>query len=285
MNQVSVSLADVPVCRLARPLRDGRTASIGYRVIGEGPLIVCVPGMGELAAAYRFTVPALVAAGFRVAVMDLRGHGDSDADFDSYDDVATGTDLLALVEHLAPAGGSAVLMGTSMGAGAATWAAAERPELVAGLVLIGAFVRNPPMNPVLVGAFRLLMGGPWATRVWGAYLPKLYPGHRPSDFEEHRRAVVASMRRPGYRRAFTRTTRTTHAPVEARLAEVKAPVLVVMGTQDPDFADPVGEASWIAERLSGDVVRVEGAGHYPQVQEPELVNAAVVAFCRRAVGA
>jgi hypothetical protein len=45
---------------------EGRVA---YEVSGEGPLVVCVPGMGELRSVYRYTVPALVANGFRVASM------------------------------------------------------------------------------------------------------------------------------------------------------------------------------------------------------------------------
>jgi len=60
---------------------------IAYEVAGSGPLVVCVPGMGELRSSYRHTVPALVAVGFSVATVDLRGHGDSDATFTAYDDV------------------------------------------------------------------------------------------------------------------------------------------------------------------------------------------------------
>src|SRR3954464_1074276 len=251
---------------------------IAYDTVGTGPLVVCVPGMGELRSVYRRTAPALAAAGYRVVTMDLRGHGDSDATFTSYDDVAAGSDVLALIEQL---GGPAVVIGNSMGAGAAAWAAAERPELVTGLVLVGAFVRNPPMNPVLALAFRAAMAGPWAPRVWASYLPKLYPTRRPDDFAEHVDAIVASMRRPGHARAFTRTTRTSHAPVEARLDDVRAPVLVVMGDRDPDFADAAAEGSWIAERLDGELLLVPGAGHYPQVEDPELVNPALVEFTGR----
>ncbi|WP_374970599.1 alpha/beta fold hydrolase [Terrabacter sp. BE26] len=251
---------------------------IAYDTVGTGPLVICVPGMGELRGVYRSTVPALAAGGYRVVTMDLRGHGDSDATFSSYDDVAAGGDILALIEHL---GGPAVVVGNSMGAGAAAWAAAERPELVTGLVLVGAFVRNPPMNPLLALAFRAAMAGPWAPRVWASYLPKLYPGRRPADFAEHTEAIVASMRRPGHARAFSRTTRTSHAPVEARLGEVTAPVLVVMGDRDPDFADAAGEGRWIAERLDGELLLVPGAGHYPHVEESELVNPAIVAFTGR----
>jgi pimeloyl-ACP methyl ester carboxylesterase len=260
------------------PRPEGR---IAYDMAGTGPLVVCVPGMGELRSSYRRTVPALVAAGCTVVTMDLRGHGDSDATFSRYDDVAAGGDVVALLEHL---GAPAVLVGNSMGAGAAAWAAAERPDLVTGLVLLGAFVRNPPTGALTALAFRAAMAGPWAPRVWSAYLPSLYPGRRPEDFAEHRAEIAASLRRPGHDRAFRRTTRTSHAPVEARLAEVRAPALVVMGERDPDFADPAAEARWIADRLHGEVVLVPGAGHYPQVEDPDVVNPALVGFVRR-VGA
>jgi pimeloyl-ACP methyl ester carboxylesterase len=257
---------------LSRP--EGR---IGYDTTGSGPLVVCVPGMGELRSVYRFTVPVLAAAGFRVVAVDLRGHGDSDATFSAYDDVAAGGDLIALLDTLGPA----LIVGNSMGAGAAVWAAAERPDLVSGLVLLGPFVRDPSLNPFLAVALRAAMAGPWAPRVWTSHLSTLYPGSRPDDFAEHRRAIAASMRRPGYARAFSRTTRTTHAPVEARLHEVTAPVLVVMGERDPDFSDAPAEGRWIAERLNGQLTVIPGAGHYPHVEDPEQVNAVVVEFASR----
>ncbi len=251
---------------------------IAFDLAGDGPLVVCLPGMGELRSAYRFTVPALVAAGFRVATMDLRGHGDSDTTFDRYDDVATAQDALALVDHL---GGRAAIVGNSMGAGAAVWAAAERPDAIDALVLVGPFVRNVPMNPLLGWAFRIAMSGPWARRVWTAYLPSLSPGQRPADFEEHRAAISAALRRPGYAGAFTATTRTTHAPAEARLDQVKAPTLVVMGARDPDFPDPAAEANFVAGQLAGEVLLVPDGGHYPQAERPEIVNPALIEFLRR----
>lgn len=252
---------------------------IAYETGGDGPLVVCVPGMGQLRSSYRWTVPALTAAGFRVAAMDLRGHGESDATFDRYDDVVAGEDMLALAEHL---GGPAVLVGNSMAAGAAVWAAAERPRVVAGLVLIGAFVRNAPMNPLLVAAFKAMMSGPWAAAAWTSYLPRLYPGHKPADFAQHRRDIAESLRRPGHRKAFTATTRTSHEPAQARLREVTAPSLVVMGAADPDFGDPAEEARWIAEHLpDAGVLLVPSAGHYPQEEFPDVVNPPLVSFCQR----
>ncbi len=254
---------------------------LAYDIVGDGTLVVCVPGMGELRSSYRYTVPALTAVGLRVATMDLRGHGASDATFDRYDDVAVGEDVLALIAEL---GGPAVVIGNSMAAGGAVWAAAQQPDAVNGLVLLGPFVRNAPTNPLMVWMFKLLMSGPWAAKMWTSYMPKLYPGHRPADFEEHRDAVAASMRRPGHRKAFTATTRTSHDPAEARLDEVRAPTLVVMGSADPDFRDPAAEAHWIAQRLHGDIVMVPDAGHYPQVEYPAVVNPRLVEFCQR-VGA
>ena len=73
---------------------------VGYDVAGEGPLVVLVPGMGDLRAAYRFLAPALREVGYRVACTDLRGHGDSDVTFSSYGDVETAGDVLALIEQL-----------------------------------------------------------------------------------------------------------------------------------------------------------------------------------------
>ncbi len=250
--------------------------TLEYDVTGEGPLVVCLPGMGDLRSGYRFTVPALVQAGFRVATMDLRGHGGSSAGFDRYDDVAAGQDVLALVDELGA--GPAILVGNSMGAGASVWAAAEKPEAVAGLVLIGPFVRNAPINPLLALAFKAAMSGPWAAAAWTAYLPSLYPSRRPADFEEQRARLRASMRDRDHRRAFVRTTRTSHAPAEERLSAVEAPVLIVMGSADPDFRDPLAEAAWIEGRLGASTVIVDGAGHYPHVERPEIVNDAITGF-------
>jgi pimeloyl-ACP methyl ester carboxylesterase len=251
---------------------------IAYDVAGEGPLVVAVPGMGDLRSNYRFLVPALAEAGYRVATMDLRGHGDSDATFVEYDDVAAGSDLLALVRELG--GDPAVLVGSSMGAGAAAWAAAEAPDLVRGLVLTGPFVRNAPVGRGMALAFRLALMKPWGPAAWNAWYARLYPGRPPADLNAHRARIRESLRRPGRWAAFSRTTRTSHAPVEQRLGEVRAPSLVVMGGRDPDFPDPAAEADWIAKHIGSRVLVVPEAGHYPHAEYPEVVGPAVVDFLR-----
>jgi pimeloyl-ACP methyl ester carboxylesterase len=57
---------------------EGRVA---YELTGTGPRVLCVPGMGDLRSSYRFLHEELLAAGYCVVLMDLRGHGDSDTSF------------------------------------------------------------------------------------------------------------------------------------------------------------------------------------------------------------
>lgn len=271
---VEMTMRELPAPRfLDRP--GGR---IAYDVAGDGPLVVCIHGMGDLRSSYRFLAPALVEAGYRVVTMDLRGHGDSDATFAEYDDVAAGTDAVALVAEVG--GGPAILVGNSMGAGAAAWAAAEAPDLVSALVLIGPFVRNPPSGRVAALLFRLALRRPWGATAWNAWYARLFPGRAPVDLAAHRERIRESLRRPGRWRAFVATTHTSHAPVEARLGEVRARTLVVMGDRDTDFGDPGAEAAFIAGRLHGAVVMVPGSGHYPHAEFPETVSPAIVAFLR-----
>jgi len=255
---------------LTRP--EGRVA---YDIDGAGPLVVLVPGMGDLRSTYRFLAPTLRDAGYRVACTDLRGHGDSDTTFAAYGDTSTAADVAALIEE---AGGPAIVVGNSMAAGSAVLAAAQRPSLVAGLVLIGPFVRDPETSLVQRIMLRVVMARPWAATSWKAYLPKLYAGRRPADFDDYRKQVVAGIRRPGHAKAFSRTTRTSHAPAEARLGDVTAPVLIIMGEADPDFGDQRAEAAWIAEALHGQVIMVPEAGHYPQSQRPDITTPAIVRF-------
>lgn len=269
MNTNTDSLA---IQYLSRP-----GGSVAFESSGKGPLIICVPGMGDLRSSYRLLAPALRAAGFRVVVTDLRGHGDSDTTFDSYGDEATAGDLAGLIRHCDE---PAILVGNSMAAGAAVLVAAEHPELVAGLVLVGAFVRDGKSNLVTRFLVRALMAPLWAAQSWGAYLPKLYAGAKPADLDRYKASVIAAMKAPGHARAFSLTTRTTHEPARRALSGVRTPTLVVMGERDPDFPDPRGEAQWIADQLDAEVLLVPDAGHYPHSQRPDVVSPTIAAFAR-----
>jgi len=247
------------------------------------PLVVCLPGMGDLRQVFRFNVPSLLEAGFRVATMDLRGQGDSDTTFSRFEDFAAASDLIALLEQL---GGPALVYGNSMSSAAAVVAAAQRPDLVAGLVLTGAFIRNQPSSKAMEALMRAALARPWGPSVWIAYYAGLYKTRKPADFADYKRKLAASMKRPGRWKAFqTLVKQLTHAEVEPYADQVKVPALVVMGAKDPDFKDPSGEAKFVAERLRGEALLVEGAGHYPMTEFPEVVNPKVLEFAATVFGA
>lgn len=242
-----------------------------------GQLVVCVPGMGDLRGVYRFLVPVLAAAGHRVVTMDVRGHGETSTGWADHSASAVGADVLALIGHLDD--GPAHVVGGSMAAAAAVWAAAEAPALVAGIVLIGPFVRDVPQK----GLRRLIM--PLGARLltlrpgfWARYYRGLYPASPPADLDQYVAALRANLAEPGRLAALRAMLGASKAAAEARIGQVRAPALVVMGTADPDFDDPRAEAELVGARLRAQVVLATGAGHYPQAELPELTGPAVVRF-------
>jgi pimeloyl-ACP methyl ester carboxylesterase len=261
---------------LTRP--EGR---IAYSVAGEGPLVVLVPGMGDLRSTWRELVGPLTGAGYRVAALDLRGHGDSDPTFTEHGDVVTAQDLVALTEHL---GGPAVVIGSSMGTSAAAWAAAERPDVVAGLVLVSPMLREPGASSTARALqhllYRMLFARPWGAAVWATYYRKvLNRGATAPWLDEHVHAVRASMRRPDRLRSFRELTLALdHSVVEARLGEVHAPALVVVGALDPDYRDPAAELDWTLAALDAQGVLLPCVAHYAQHQAPEVVVPATLTF-------
>jgi pimeloyl-ACP methyl ester carboxylesterase len=51
---------------------------------GDGFPIIALPGMGDLRAQYRHPSPALQKAGYRIITMDIRGFGESSAEWIDY---------------------------------------------------------------------------------------------------------------------------------------------------------------------------------------------------------
>jgi pimeloyl-ACP methyl ester carboxylesterase len=251
---------------------------LAYDDAGTGPLVVAVPGMGDLRTTYDELRAALLAAGYRVVTTDLRGHGDSGAGFATYGDEATAEDVVALVEHLGA--GPAVLVGSSMGASAVAVVAGDRPDLVRALVLLSPFLRDaggPAKQAVLRPVLRALLAAPWGAVAWAAYYGTLNKGSRSPRLPQHTAAIRASLRRPGYLTAFRRfSLALDHAVVGPRVARIQAPALAVVGALDPDWSDPAAELDWIAGQLDTRTLLVPDAGHYPQHQTPEVVAEAVL---------
>ncbi|MFG3138060.1 alpha/beta fold hydrolase [Streptomyces sp. NPDC048211] len=263
---------------------DGGT--IAYEVAGAGPLIVLAHGMGDSRAAYRAMIPSLVAAGYRVAAVDLRGCGESSAGWPDWSRTAIAGDLLAVIRHL---GGPAVLVGHSISGGAATIAAAREPSLVTAVVELAPFTRKQSIHlgDLRVKRFRRgmlhLLGAGVLGSVpqWRAYLDVAYPGVKPADWPERLGRIDSLLREPGRMKAFQGMGRSAPTDAGAQLGNVHCPVLVVMGSLDPDWGDPHAEGSAIIEALppgTGRLEMIEGAGHYPHNQFPDQVVSLVLAF-------
>lgn len=263
---------------------DGGT--IAYEVAGSGPLIVLAHGLGDSRAAYHAVTPPLVAAGYRVAAVDLRGCGESSVSWPAWSRTAIAGDLLAVIRHL---GGPAVLVGHSISGGAATIAAAQEPSLITATVELAPFTRKQSIRlgdlrvkRVRRGMLRLLGTQAFGSvRRWRSYLDVAYPGLKPADWAERLGRIDSLLREPGRMKAMRGMLRSAPADAGAQLGNVRCPVLVVMGTLDPDWADPHAEGSAVVDALPSGLGRlemVEGAGHYPHDQFPDRVVSLMVAF-------
>jgi pimeloyl-ACP methyl ester carboxylesterase len=249
--------------------------TVAYDVQGEGPLVLCIIGIFDMRAEYRFVVPQLVSAGYRVATMDWRGLGESSADWPSYSPEAISGDMLAIIRHL---GGPATIVAHSYNAASAVIAATTAPELVNGLVLHGPFLRDrgTRWQQFLTNS---LFAGPWALTVWKAYYSRAFPTKKPADFHQYFAAQIRMLREPGRLRAMRRLT--SFAPATARLGDIGVPTLILMGSRDPDY-QPQQEAEWITAHIPGSTMQmIEGAGHYLIAEMPETAGPAIIDFLQR----
>ncbi|MEU8054687.1 alpha/beta fold hydrolase [Microbispora bryophytorum] len=263
--------------------------TLAYEVTGSGPLMVLAHGIGQSRDAYRFMVPELVATGYRVAAVDLRGSGESTATWPSYTRTDIAGDLIALIEDL---GGPAVLVGHSISGGAATIAAAKAPRLVSAVVELAPFTRKVEYSLSALGLSRYRRGAKAISAVamlgshkqWQKYLEIATPEPRPADWAASLERTDAMLHEPGRMKALQKQMNSA-ADAGAQLGNVRCPVLVVMGTLDPDWGDPKAEGEAIVAALPKGVGRLEmlpGAGHYPQVQFPSEVVGLVRSFLETA---
>jgi pimeloyl-ACP methyl ester carboxylesterase len=263
--------------------------TIAYDLTGEGPLVVLAHGIGDSRHSYRFVAPALAAAGYRVASVDIRGCGDSSLGWDGYSRTGIAGDLLALVRHL---GGPAVIIGQSISSGAATIAAATAPDLITGLIELAPFTRAQPIDLgglVRVRRFRAGYTQMAQVMIWGSlpawkkYLNVAYPA-KPADWDGELARIEAKLSEPGRMKALQAMCKASPGDAGAQLPHVACPVLVIEGSLDPDWADPRAEGERIITDLPrglGELAVIEGAGHYLHAQAPEKVVALALPFLAR----
>ncbi|MCH8552305.1 MAG: alpha/beta hydrolase [Natronospirillum sp.] len=252
--------------------------TLAYDLQGEGPLVIMLPGLGDLRQSYRFMAPELAAAGYTAVTMDLRGHGETSVPWDSYSTESVSRDLLALIDHVDR--GPAVVVGNSFSAGVAVWAATENPDAVHSIVMIGPFVRDHEISLIQRVGMTVLFNGPWKIRSWLWFHNTLFTDEKPEDHDHYRARLRANLSEPYRFDAVKGMIDRSDAEVEARLAQVSQPTLIIMGTLDPDYTDPEEEAEWIAAQLNGEIALIEDAGHYPQAEKPEDTLHALMPFLR-----
>ena len=264
---------------------------IAYDVTGEGPLVVLAHGIGDSRHSYRFLAPALAAAGYRVANVDIRGCGDSSLGWDGYSRTDIAGDLVALVRHL---GGPAVIIGQSISGGAATIAAATAPELITGLIELAPATRAASVDlgglvrvrRYRVGFVRLARTvGFRSLPAWKKYLDLAIPV-KPADWDAELARIEATLSEPGRMKALKAMAMSKPADAGAQLGNVACPVLVIEGSADPDWADPRAEGERILTDLPtglGELAVIEGAGHYLHTQTPDQVLALALPFLAKAL--
>lgn len=262
---------------------------LGYEVVGEGPLVVLSPGMGDIRSAYRFLAPLIANAGYRVVSIDLRGHGESSIDWRSYSHADTAGDLIDVIRKL---GGPAVIVGQSFSGGAAAIAAATNPDLVSAIVQIAPFTRPPKISLAALlrntayrrGAFLLgkfVLTG--RVKAWLMYLDMAYPGRKPADWHTWLATLQVNLGIPGRTKAAQKmaSSMATLKVAAAQLANVQCAALVVMGRDDSDFPNPAAEALAIVALLPAGLGRyemIDHAGHYPHAQYPQEVADVILPF-------
>lgn len=270
--------------------RDGRSTYLIGRGDGRHPTVLLHGGLSEA------SVWCLLAGRTpgRVIIPDRPGCGLSyQIDYRRLDFRKAAVDwLLDLVDGLEAE--QVDLVGSSMGGFFAMAFAAERPERVRRLVLVGApagldaevplFPRlwgNPVVGPV-VG--RLVAGMNSAEELRGRVFRMLvaHPEKLPRPFLE---LALAAQKLPGagiaahtmLRSVLTMRGWRAHLMMRDDLAKLALPTLFVWGDKDA-FAPPSSGEDMAARMADARIEIVEDAGHLPHLDQPTAVATSINRF-------
>ena len=284
---VAAALAGVIAAGAQVCIEDHGFAPVGdtriyYEVAGRGEPVVLLHG-GLLDSRMWDAQWAPFAARFRVVRFDARGFGGSAltaAAFSHYDDLAGLLDYLG-VER-------AHLVGLSLGGQTAINFALTYPRRVRSLVLVGPGLSGfelpgddsaqrwwDRVNAALAGDLAK------ATELWLAD-PFMAPAMEQPELARRLRRIADENRQVWLANPIL--DRTPVPPAAGRVAEIKAPTLLVLGGRDL----PVIKA--IVELLQGKVagakrLDIPGAGHMAPMEKPAEFNAPVIEFLAGVAGA
>ncbi len=257
----------------------------------RGSAVVLLHGGGVDSArlSWELLIPAL-AREHRVFAPDLPGYGESDHPQMDY----TTESYIAFLERFLDALGlqRGSLAGISMGGAIALGFTLAHPERVEKLALLDSyglqraaayhklsylFVRAPGVNAL---SWALMRNRPAIRYTLGALLKR--PGAITPALVE---LAYREATRPGANRAWTAfqnsemTWNGTRTCYLDRLGEIHTPTLILHGTKDS--AVPPECARQAAARIPGARLEwIEGAGHWPQRDDPAGVERVLTAFLR-----
>ncbi len=251
---------------------------VGYRLAGEGPVLLLIHGMAGSSRTWEAVMP-LLAQRFTVLAPDLLGHGESAKPLGDYSLGAHASGLRDLLGALGI--DRATIVGQSLGGGVAMQFAYQHPEQAERLVLVGSGGLGREVSWLvrlfaLPGAEYLMpMLCSGFVRDQGNHLGHFLHdrGLRAPHITETWRAY-ASLAEPENRAPFVRTLR---AVVDAGGQSVSArdrlylvaglPTLIMWG--DEDTIIPVAHAYAANHAIPGSRLEIfAGAGHFLHVEEP-----------------
>ena len=244
---------------------------------GNGRRVLLVHGFTADAGEVAEVLAPLADRGWHAVAPDLRGHGRSDhpADPAAYSFEILAGDVLALADDLG--WDRFALVGHSMGGAVAQLVAFDHPRRLAGLVLASTF-----HGPVPGVTMELVELGSWVVRTSGmAGLAQALAARRADNPDSVAAFERMQEARPGYAEQSARRLESTSpdmwlalAPLFVtqpdrldRLRSVDVATAVVVGELDSTMLD---DCRRIAAAIPGAALTViPGAGHVPQLEQPE----------------
>ncbi len=278
-----------------------RGLPINYQRAGTtGPALVLIHGFGANVGHWRKTIPAL-AEHHRVFALDLLGFGQSAKPFPGeplpYDFDTWGTQVTDFLQEVV--GEPAFLVGNSIGGVVALQATVINPDQIQGVVLLDCALRQicdrklhtqPPLrrlgrpllkkllqNRGLVHWLFAQIARPDRIR---AVLRTAY-GNPAAVTDDLVELLLEPAREPGAADVFWAFINNFDGPLpEDLLPQIHCPVLILWGTADP--WEPIALGRELANFPAVDAfIPLEGAGHCPQDEIPQVVNSHLQAWVTR----
>jgi pimeloyl-ACP methyl ester carboxylesterase len=249
-----------------------------YETRGAGAAILFVHGFTLDRRMWRRQVDAL-ADRFRVVAVDARGFGRSA--MPTAEPYRHCDDLAALCAHLGLA--RVVAVGHSIGGHQTLELALTRPDLVAGWVGVAASgLAGIPFPPDIVSTFAAIRQAAGesvdeAKRIWSACGWFTSSRESPS-LRAELDAMLADY--TGWHWTHVNPATNLDPPAAERLDALRVPALVITGDRDLPYNDVVGDA--LVARVRGAVrLRLTGAGHMANMEEPDAVSGAIAGLAVR----